>query len=90
MGQKVNSTVFRSNLKNYDWHFKYSNQNLEESTIFLYKNIEIQNYVTQLFKTHNIIVKNFKIEHTNHTVNILIYFYKLKSSNSIIKKKKIK
>lgn len=87
MGQKVNSTIFRSSLNHYDCNYKYTPQNLEESTIFLYKNIEIQNYITQLFKNYNIIIKNFKIEHTRCAINILIYFYKLKSTTLINKNK---
>ena len=82
MGQKVNNTIFKAGLKNYDWNFKYTDQSTEESTLFLYKNVEINKYINNLFKKHNIIIKNFKLEHTNYTVKILIYFYKLNSTKS--------
>ena len=77
MGQKINATIFRSGLKNSDWSFKYTNQNSEESSIFLYKNIEIQNYINKIFKHYDIFVTNCKIEHTTSTVKILIFICKL-------------
>lgn len=88
MGQKVNATIFRSGLKNSEWCFKYINQNQEESSIFIYKNIEIQNYIYKIFKNHNIFIKNCKIEHTTSTVKILIFFYQLNSLNEKTKNTK--
>lgn len=87
MGQKVNAITFRSSLKNSKWSFKYTNQNNEEASIFLYKNIEIVNYINKIFKNFNFFIKNCKIEHTPSTVNILIFFYQFKSSTN---KKNIK
>ena len=48
MGQKVNATIFRAGLKNSECNFKYVNQNSEESSIFLHKNIELQNYINKI------------------------------------------
>ena len=75
MGQKVNATIFRAGLKNTEYSFKYTAKNSEESSIFLYKNIEIQNYINKIFKDFNIFVKNCKIEHTTSQVKILIFFF---------------
>ena len=83
MGQKVNATIFRAGLKNSECNFKYVNQNSEESSLFLHKNIELQNYINKIFKNFNIFIKNCKMEHTASTVNILISFYKLNSQNEI-------
>lgn len=79
MGQKVNATIFRSGLKNTKWCFKYTDKNKEESSIFLYKNIEIQNYINKIFKDFNIFVKNCEIEHTDSTIKILITFFRFKN-----------
>lgn len=79
MGQKVNATIFRAGLKNTEYSFKYIAKNPEESSIFLYKNIEIQNYINKIFKNYNIFIKNCKIEHTTSQVNILIFFFRFKS-----------
>lgn len=79
MGQKVNATIFRAGLKNAEYSFKYTTKNSEESSIFLYKNIEIQSYINKIFKDFNIFVKNCKIEHTTSQVKILIFFFPLQS-----------
>ena len=85
MGQKTNSIIFRSGLKNSDWRFKYINKNSEESSIFLYKNIEIQNYVNKICKNYNILVTNCRIEHTQSTIKIFFFFFKLNNTNHKIK-----
>lgn len=85
MGQKINSTIFRAGLKNSDWRFKYINKNSEESSIFLYKNIEIQNYVNKICKNYNILVTNCRIEHTQSAIKILIFFYRLNNTHQKIK-----
>lgn len=82
MGQKVNSIIFRSGLKNSQWNFKYIEKNKEESSIFLYKNIEIQKYVDEIFKRFNIFIKNCDIEYTDSNVNIIISFYEFKYKNN--------
>ena len=46
MGQKVNSNIFRLGLtNNLQWKSKYIEKNLEESTLYIYKNFKIQNYL---------------------------------------------
>ena len=82
MGQKTNASIFRLGLKNSEWKYKYIEKNAEESTIFLYKNIEITNYINTIFKYYNLLIHSCKIEYTYNTANILIYFYESKNITS--------
>ena len=77
MGQKTNSIIFRAGLKNSDWRFKYINKNSEESSLFLYKNIEIQNYVNKICKNYNILVTDCRIEHTQSAIKIFFFILNL-------------
>lgn len=87
MGQKTNSTIFRLNLKNSEWKYKYIEKNKEESSIYLYKNIEIKNYLDKIFKYYGLLIHNYKIEVNNNKINIFISFYeKLLETNKFYKK----
>ena len=79
MGQKVNSSIFRLGLKTTEWKYKYIEKNPEESSRFLYKNIEIKNYINNIFKRYNILLNSCKIEYTQTAVNVIVSFYELKS-----------
>jgi len=79
MGQKTNASIFRLGLKNSEWRYKYLEKNTEESTIFLYKNVEITNYIDTIFKHYNLLIHNCKIEYTQDNANIFISFFELKT-----------
>lgn len=79
MGQKTNASIFRLGLKNSEWKYKYLEKNTEESTIFLYKNVEITNYIDTIFKHYNLLIHNCKIEYTQDNANIFISFFELKT-----------
>ena len=53
MGQKTNASFFRLSLKNSEWNHKYIEKNKEESTVYLYKNVEIYDYIDTIFKHYN-------------------------------------
>lgn len=78
MGQKTNSTIFRLGLKNSEWKYKYIEKNFEESSLYLTKNLQIKNYLENIFKFYGLIIQNFKIEHTQNTVNIYIFYFEQK------------
>lgn len=64
MGQKTNSIIFRLGQKNSEWKHKYIEKNKEESSIFLYKTVEIQKYINNTLKFYNIMLHSCKIEYT--------------------------
>lgn len=85
MSQKVNANLFRSSLKNSEWNYKYSKKNKEETSIFLYKNIEIKKYFTNLFKFYGFIITSFKFEFSRSYVIIYISFLKSPYYNKQLK-----
>jgi ribosomal protein S3 len=75
MGQKTNSTIFSLSLKNAEWKSKYLEKNLEESSLLLYRDVEIRNYLNRIFKLHGLVIHNCKIEYGQTTTNFLITFF---------------
>ena len=86
MGQKTNASILRLGLKNSEWNNKYIEKNKEESTLYLYKNIEIQDYINTIFKHYNFLVHSCKIEYNYNNANILISYYELKPAKPVIEK----
>lgn len=79
MGQKSNPTIINLSLKNAEWKFKYIEKNLEESTLLFYKNLEVQNYISNLFAGYGVLVHSCYIEHNNNETNVIILFTNLNS-----------
>ena len=79
MGQKVNQTIFRAGTYNYEYNQKYIEKNKEESSLILYTNLEIINYINIVFKTYGMLVHTCKLEYTLNSLNIIIYFFSLNS-----------
>lgn len=81
MGQKTNPTIINLSLKNAEWKFKYIEKNLEESSLLFYKNIEVHQYISDVFAGYGILIHTCKIEHNNNEVNIIIIFANLDSDS---------
>lgn len=79
MGQKVNQSIFRVGQNNNEWDYKYIEKNVEESSLQLYKNVETINFIHNFFKQYNILLHSCKIEYTQMSVNVIIYFFNLNS-----------
>jgi ribosomal protein S3 len=79
MGQKTNSTILNLSLKNAEWKSKYIEKNTEESSVLLYKNIEIRNYLNRIFKVHGLSIHNCKIEYSLTTAHFFITFFEIKT-----------
>ena len=78
MGQKTNASIFRLGLKNSEWKYKYIEKNTEESSIFLYKNLEIESYINNVFKLYGLITHNCRIEYTQTEANVFISYHESK------------
>lgn len=85
MGQKTNASIFRLSLKNSEWNSKYIEKNREESTLYLYKNVEIQDYIDTIFQHYNFLIHSCNIEYNYNNANILILYYELKTVKPVIK-----
>ena len=79
MGQKTNSTIFSLSLKNAEWKSKYLEKNLEESSLLLYRDVEIRSYLNRIFKLHGLIIHNCKIEYGQTSTNFIITFFERRS-----------
>lgn len=79
MGQKTNSTIFSLSKRNAEWKSKYIEKNTEESSIFLYQDVEIRNYLNRIFKIYGFLIHTCKIEYNYENVILLINLYNKKN-----------
>jgi ribosomal protein S3 len=76
MGQKINSNIYRLGLKNsLQWKYKYIEKNFEESTLYIYKNYKIQNYIKQILKLNGLLLHDCKIWYSETNITIYISYY---------------
>ena len=45
MSQKIDASLFRRILERYEWDSKYTKLNKEESSLLLYKDIQIKHFI---------------------------------------------
>lgn len=88
MGQKTNSTILNLSLRNAEWKSKYIEKSTEESSVLLYKNIEIRNYLNRIFKIHGLYIHNCKIEYSSTTAHFFITFFEIKTETKKLYAKK--
>jgi ribosomal protein S3 len=87
MGQKVNSNIFRLGLtNNLQWKSKYIEKNFEESTLYIYKDCKIQNYLKQILKIHGLLLHDCKIWYSETCIAIYISYYVLTTTKKSFNK----
>jgi len=86
MGQKVNANFFRLGVQKKNWELKYVEKNHEESSFYLYKNLEIQKYLKRFFQLHKIKIHNCKVCYSAYSLEIAISFYITEKTISLIDK----
>lgn len=86
MGQKINANFFRLGVQKKNWELKYFEKNHEESSFYLYKNLEIQKYLTRFFQLHKIKIHNCKVCYSSYSLEIAISFYITEKTISILDK----
>ena len=93
MGQKTNPNILRLG-KTTNWKYQYFEKKLMESSIYTFRNLEIENFIIQFFKMNGSTVQNTKLYYFNNTLHIFIsYFLTLKITsivNLITKNQKIR
>ena len=91
MGQKTNSTIFSLTTKKAEWKSKYIEKNVEESSVLLFQDVEIRNYINRIFKIYGFLVHSCKIDYNYGNIIFLINLYnkktKLKNFTKKIAKK---
>lgn len=93
MGQKINAQLFRIGVNKKNWELKYLEKNNEESSFYLYKTIEIQQYLNRFFGLYKVKIHNSKIFFSSESMQIFISFYTtertIRAINKINRHKKI-
>jgi ribosomal protein S3 len=79
MGQKTNSTIFSLSTKKAEWKSKYIEKNIEESSVLLFQDVEIRNYLNRIFKIYGFLVHSCKIDYNYGNTIFLINLYNKKS-----------
>ena len=74
MGQKINPNIFRVNNR-HNWNYKYCEKKSTETSIYTYKNLEIENFITNFFKMHGLIIHEIKIYHFNSTLHVFVSYF---------------
>jgi|TARA_B110000240_G_C13513559_1_gene461657 hypothetical protein len=93
MSQKINASFFRRSLKTSEWNFKCTELNKEESSLLLYKNININAYIHRIFELHGFFLMTCKFEYSGSSVLVNLSFLEHliydKKVSSYIEKKSI-
>lgn len=75
MGQKTDARIFRLGVTKKNWESKYIEKNNEESSLYLYKTLEIQKYLSRFFSLYKIKIHTCKIFYSENTLQVFISFY---------------
>lgn len=75
MGQKTDARIFRLGVAKKNWESKYIEKNNEESSLYLYKTLEIQKYLNRFFGLYKIKIHNCKLFYSENSLQIFISFY---------------
>lgn len=86
MGQKINPHILRLGINEKEWNSKYLEKNLEESTLYAYKDLQIKKYLIRIFNLVGLIVHTYKTRYTNNHMNISISYYCSKKFLTLLQK----
>ena len=74
MSQKIDASLFRRSLKTSEWNSKHAELNKEESSLLLYKNININRYIHRVFELHGLFLMSCKLEYSVSKVIVNVSF----------------
>jgi len=86
MGQKTDARIFRQGINKKNWELKHIEKNLEESSFYLYKTLEIQKYLNRFFGLYKIKIHNCKIFYSESSLQVFISFYVTAKTITVIYK----
>lgn len=75
MGQKTDARIFRQGINKKNWELKHIEKNNEESSLYLYKTLEIQKYLNRFFGLYKIKIHNCKIFYSDSSLQIFVSCY---------------
>ena len=86
MGQKTNSNIFRLGIKKNEWRSKYLENNLEESSLYIYKDLEIKKYINRIAILNGLILHDYMLQYSDKTIQLLLSYYTTLKTNFLIGK----
>lgn len=94
MGQKVNPTIFRLGV-NQKWDTEFFEKKRNELPLYVFKDLEIKNYIERFLKTQGLILHDYKHFCNDSTLNFYIsyfvssefIFHKLETTNILLANK---
>ncbi|QXE46247.1 30S ribosomal protein S3 (mitochondrion) [Nitzschia inconspicua] len=74
MGQKLNPTIFRLGV-NKIWKTEFIEKKNRELPLYIFKDLEIKNYIERIFETNGMIVHDYKQHYNASTLNLYISYF---------------
>ena len=74
MGQKINPTIFRLGV-NQTWKTEFFEKKNHELPLYVFKDLEIRNYIERVLETHGIILHDYKQHYNGSTLNLYISYF---------------
>ena len=74
MGQKVNPTIFRLGF-NKIWKTEFFEKKNNELPLYIFKDLEIRNYIERFLKIHGILLSDYKQHYNGSTLNLYISYF---------------
>ena len=85
MGQKANSNILRIHMGNHTWKSKYFEKTKEESSVLIFQDIEIRNFMDRFFTSNGLFLYKCNINRSSSNIVIFVsYFILLDAITEII------
>lgn len=75
-------------MKKNSWESKYLEKNNNESHIYLFKSLEIKQYIRQYLKNYGFVLNKFKLSFSGSILHLFISIYKTEQAKLILEKNK--
>ena len=77
MGQKSNSNILRLGINNIFWSSKYIEKISEESSLFIYQDLEIRSFINRFFDLNGLLIDKCFINRYGSQIVICISYFVL-------------
>jgi len=75
MGQKTNSNILRLTINSKHWKTKYYAKTKEESSLYIYNDLEIRKYINRVFFLYGLFIYKSKLHYSNLKLKVYIAFF---------------
>lgn len=74
MGQKINPIIFRLGV-NKTWKTEFFEKKNHELPLYVFKDLEIRNYIERVLETYGIILHDYKQHYNGSTLNLYVSYF---------------